>query len=122
MNTCRLAAEVDAEICVIGSIPIAVTGRPPVFACPAVAAAGDIFRRHAAATSVPVYAWGVMPDHVHRILGASPTCDIVTFVGQTLAQREAWRRGIKGHVLADQLLGPTVFAAMSDSSRSSSTS
>ena len=39
-----------------------------------------------------------MPEHVHLILGASPTGDIVTFVGQfkNLAQREAWRRGIEG--------------------------
>ena len=84
----------------ICSITIAVKGRAPVFACPAVAAAAvDVLRRHAATTGVPVYAWCVMPDHVHLILGASPpTCDIVTFVGQVknLAQREAWRRGIKG--------------------------
>ena len=58
----------------------------------------DVLRRHAAATGVPVYAWGVMPDPVHLILGASPTCDIVTVVGQckNLAPREAWRRGITG--------------------------
>ena len=39
-----------------------------------------------------------MPEHVHLILGASPTGDIVTFVGQVmnLSQRAAWRRGIKG--------------------------
>ena len=39
-----------------------------------------------------------MPDPVHLILGASPTCDIVTFVGpfKNLAQREAWRLGVKG--------------------------
>ena len=81
------------------SITIAVKGRAPVFACLAVAAAAvDVLRRHAAATGVPVYAWGVMPDHVHLILGASPTCDIAPFVGQfkNLAQREAPRRGIKG--------------------------
>ena len=93
----RLAAEVYADIGVICSIPIAVKGRAPVFVCPAVAAA-DVLRRHAAATSVPVCAWCVMPDHGHLILGASPSCDIVRFVGQVknLAQREAWRRGIKG--------------------------
>ena len=114
----------------IGSIPIAVTGHPPVFACPAVAAAGDIFRRHAAATSVPVYAWGVMPDHVHLILGASPTCDIVTFVGQwkNLAQREPSRRGIKGtfgqtsfrdHSLrGDERLDPVVGYVMNNPVRS----
>ena len=69
----------------------------PVFACPAVAAV-DVLRRHAAATGVRVYAWCAMPDHVHLILGASPTCDSVTFVGQfkNLAQSEAWGRGIKG--------------------------
>ena len=70
-----------------------------MFACPAVAAAAvDILRRHAAATGVAVDAWYVMPERVHLILGASPTCDIVTFLGQfkNLAQREAWRRGIKG--------------------------
>ena len=88
----RLAAEVYAELGMIGSITIAVKGRAPVFACPAVAAA---------ATGVPVYAWCVIPDHVHLILGTSPTCDIVRFGGQVknLAQREAWRRGIKGTFL-----------------------
>jgi transposase IS200 family protein len=39
-----------------------------------------------------------MPDHVHLVLGSSPTCDIVTFVGQfkNLAQRKAWRLGVEG--------------------------
>jgi hypothetical protein len=39
-----------------------------------------------------------MPDHVHLLLGASPRCDTVTCVGQfkNLAQRETWRRGVKG--------------------------
>ena len=88
----RPAAEVYADIGAIRSITIAVNGRAPVFACRAVAAAAvDFLRRHAAATGVPVDAWCVMPDHIHLILGASPPCDIVTFVGQVknLAQREA---------------------------------
>jgi hypothetical protein len=44
------------------------------------------------------YVWCVMPDHVHLVLGASPTCDIVTFVGRfkNLTQREAWRFGVEG--------------------------
>ena len=108
----------------ICSITIAAKGRAPVFACLAVAAAAvDVLRRHAAASGVPVYAWCVLPDHVHLILGASPTCDVGTCVGQvkTLAQREAWRRGIKG------AFRPTSFWAhvlrgMSDSSPSSSPS
>ena len=83
----------------IRSIIIAVKGRAPVFACPAVAAAAvDVLRRHAATTGGPVYAWSVKRDRVHLIVGTSPTCDIATFVGQFthLAHREAWRRGITG--------------------------
>ena len=120
----RLPAEVYAELGMISSIPIAVKGRAPVFACPAGAAAAvDVRRRHAAATGVPVYAWCVMPDHVHLLLGASAPCDIVTFVGQfkNLAQREAWRRESRARS-GRPALGTTFFAAMSDSGRSSSTS
>ena len=94
----------------IRSIPITVKGRAPVFACPAVAAAAvDVLRRHAAAPGVPGDAWCVIPDHVHLSLGASPPCDIVTFVGQFkhLAQRDAWRRGIK------RAFGQTRFGAHS---------
>ena len=56
---------------VICSITIAVKGRAPVCASPAVAAAAvdDVLRRHAGATGVSVYAWCVMPDPVHLILG-----------------------------------------------------
>ena len=101
----------------------------PVFACPAVAAV-DVLRRHAAATGVRVYAWCAMPDHVHLILGASPTCDIVSFVGpfQTLAQREAWRHGITGtfwqtsfwdHCLGgDERLEPVVEDVLNNPARS----
>ena len=46
----RLPAEVCAELGMICSITIAVQGRAPVFACPAVAAAAvAVLRRHAAA-------------------------------------------------------------------------
>jgi REP element-mobilizing transposase RayT len=95
----RLAPNAYAEVGAICSITVAVKDRTPVFADPTVAdAAVDVLRRHAAETGVPVYAWCVMPDHVHLVLGASPTCDMVTFVGQfkNLAQREAWRLGVKG--------------------------
>ena len=79
------------------------------------AAAVDVLRRSAAATGVPGYAWGVMPDPVHLVLEASPTCDLVTFVGQVknLAQREAWRCGVKGTFWQTSFWA-TCFAAMSD--------
>jgi hypothetical protein len=56
----RLAPAVYTDIGEICSITIAMKGRTPVFANPAVAAAaGDVLRRPAAATGVPVYAWCV---------------------------------------------------------------
>ena len=55
----RLPAEVYAELGMICSIPSAVTGHAPVFACPAVAAAAVyVLRRHGAATGVSAYARG----------------------------------------------------------------
>ena len=95
----RLALQIYAEVGAICTVTIAVKGRIPVFGDPAIAdAAIEVLRRHAAATEVPVYAWCTMPDHIHLVLGASPICDIVTFVGRfkNLVQREAWRLGVTG--------------------------
>jgi REP element-mobilizing transposase RayT len=49
-------------------------------------------------TGVAVYAYCVMPDHVHLVIEPSPDCDLVTFVGQfkNLAQRAAWALGVEG--------------------------
>ena len=66
----------------------------------AAAAACDVLREHALATAMLVYAYCVMPDHVHLVLGPSESCDIVTFVGQfkNLAQRALWELGVRGKV------------------------
>ena len=72
-----------------------------MFGDPAVAAAAvEVLRERAAAAAVPVYGYCVMPDHVHLVLGPSPSCDIVTFVGQfkNLAQRAAWQHGVDGRI------------------------
>ena len=47
----------------------------------------------------PIYAFCVMPDHVHLVVGPS-RCDIVTFVAQfkNLAQRAAWGLGVRGRI------------------------
>jgi putative transposase len=81
------------------SITVAVDDRRPVFSRRDVAAdAVDVLKAHARKTGVLVHAYCIMPDHVHLVLEASATCDIVTFVGQfkNLAQRAAWRRGVDG--------------------------
>jgi len=51
-------------------------------------------------TGVQVYGYCLMPDHAHLVLGPSPTCDIIAFVGQykNLAQREVWRLGVTGRI------------------------
>lgn len=83
----------------ICSVTAAVLDRRPVFSNPAVAAAVvDVLKAHAARTGVTVHGYCVMPDHVHLVLSASPTCDLITFVGQfkNLAQRAAWALGTHG--------------------------
>lgn len=86
----------ESAVC---SITMAVAGRVPVFAEPAIAAAAAAtLVAHAERTDVSLVAWCIMPDHVHVVLSPSATCDVVTFVGQfkNLAQREAWRLGLAG--------------------------
>ena len=47
-----------------------------------------------------VFAYCLMPNHVHLVLGPSSSCDIVTFVGQfkNLAQRQVWKLGVTGRI------------------------
>ena len=95
----RLGAEAYSEMGAICSVTLGIRARAPIFANPSVAAAAvETLKGHAAKTGVPIYGYCLMPDHVHLVLGASATCDIVTFVGQfkNLAQRAAWRHGVRG--------------------------
>ena len=95
----RVDASCYAEPGGVCSITIAVKDRRRVFADPAVAAAAVcVLRERAAVTGVSVYAYCVMPDHVHVVLAPSLECDVVKFVGQfkNLAQRAAWRHGVVG--------------------------
>jgi len=54
--------------------------------------------QHAQQTGVAVWAWCLMPDHVHLVLSPSTDCDIITFVGQfkNLTLRRAWKMGFQG--------------------------
>ena len=95
----RLPRTVYSQLGTACSVTIAVRGRRRVFVDPRVAnATVTVLREHAARTGTPVYGYCVMPDHVHLVVGASPACDIVTFVGQfkNLAQRAAWGHGVAG--------------------------
>ncbi len=95
----RLDASAYAQPGAVCSLTAAVKDHLPVFANAAVAAtAVDVLRAHAAKTGTPVYAYCVMPDHIHLVVGPSSSCDITTFVGQykNLAQRAAWSCGVEG--------------------------
>ena len=95
----RLDPAVSAEVGRVCYITIGVRDRRPVFADPVVAASAvNVLRAHADLTSVCIYAFCIMPDHVHLVAEASLCCDLVTFVGQfkNLAQRAAWARGVPG--------------------------
>lgn len=95
----RLDSHCYAQLGSICSVTLAVQGRNPVFADPAVAScAVQVLRSHAERTGVRIYGFCVMPDHVHIVLGPSEACDVITFVGQfkNLAQRAAWSQGVEG--------------------------
>jgi len=97
----RLQPEAYAQAGAVCSVTIAVEGRRPRFADAAAAAAAiQVLKQHASRTGVLVYAYCIMPDHVHLLLGPSETCDLVQFVGQfkNLAQRAIWRQGVRGRI------------------------
>ncbi|MBM2827172.1 MAG: hypothetical protein HW403_1236 [Dehalococcoidia bacterium] len=98
-KTIRLPSEAYSVVGTMCSITIAVQDRRPVFADPTIASAAiQVLREHSTANAVPVYAYCIMPDHVHLVIGPSPTCDIISFVGQfkNLAQRAAWSYSVRG--------------------------
>jgi REP element-mobilizing transposase RayT len=95
----RLGAQEYRQPGAICSVTIAVQSRRPVFADLLIAqATEEILEERANATGVRVFAYCIMPDHIHIVLAPSVDCDIVTFVGQfkNLAQRAVWRHGVAG--------------------------
>jgi len=82
-------------------VTIGTQRRRAIFADPGAArAATNVRHERARKTGVQVYGYCLMPDHAHLVLGPSPTCDIIAFVGQykNLAQREVWRLGVTGRI------------------------
>lgn len=75
--------------------------RRAIFADPRAARSStNVLHDRAHNTGVQVYGYCLMPDHAHLVLGPSPTCDIIAFVGQykNLAQREVWKLGVTGRI------------------------
>jgi REP element-mobilizing transposase RayT len=85
----------------ICSTTIALRDRRPLFEQPTLASCSiEVLKQHSAKTNVPIYAFCLMPDHVHLVLSASTDCDVITFIGQfkNLAQRAIWQQGFVGHI------------------------
>jgi REP element-mobilizing transposase RayT len=95
----RLSAANYANTHEICSVTIAVSGRQPVFTDPLVASgAVSVLRSLAATRRVRIFAFCVMPDHVHLVLSPSEGCSVITFVGQfkNLVLRSSWKHGVAG--------------------------
>ena len=78
----------------IFSITLRVRDRQPVFSDAVYTRhCVDFLRALATMTGTRVYAYCLMPDHVHLLLGASPATSVPRFVGRwkSLCARE-WRR------------------------------
>ena len=54
-----------------------------------------LLRRRCEQNKIPLYAYCVMPDHVHLLISASKGEDIVGFVGEikSLSTKMAWQHG-----------------------------
>jgi REP element-mobilizing transposase RayT len=75
----RLPAESYDRTSSVCSVTIATLDRRPVFASRDIARASvDILRTRSENKAVPVYAFCIMPDHVHLVLSPSANCAIPT--------------------------------------------
>lgn len=95
----RLLPHAYTDTSAVFTVAFATEKRVRVFARADVAAAmASTIREHAEATGTVVYAYCVMPDHVHVLLTPSPTHSVNAFIGQVknLGQRNAWSLGVRG--------------------------
>ena len=60
----------------------------------------EVIRARSERWHAPVYAYCVMPDHVHLVLGPGSGCDVIRFVGEVknLTQRAVWAQGFEGRL------------------------
>ncbi|MHB1005589.1 MAG: REP-associated tyrosine transposase [Chloroflexota bacterium] len=83
------------------SLTTAVLGRRPVFSDHALAVeAVAVLRHQAVQTGVKVYAYCLMPDHLHLVIEPGPVCAVTAYVGRckSLITRAAWTHGLQGAI------------------------
>ena len=97
----RLDRDVYAQTGYVCSITVATVARRALFTEPALATiVVEVLKQRAEATGVRVYAYCLMPDHLHLLLSPSESCNIIDFVGgvKSLSQRQLRYAGVQGTV------------------------
>ncbi len=107
---CR-PVEVMARGARMGSIILDVRGRRPWLASRQLGpAAVTALRELARITGVAIYAYCVMPDHVHLVIGASARCDLRAFAlrFKRRVERAAWAAGLRERLFEVSFRGHVV--------------
>jgi len=60
----------------------------------------NLLKQHAGKYEIPVYAYCIMPDHVHLLISASLKKGIVDFIREikSLSTKICWKHGYKGRI------------------------
>jgi len=97
----RLGLEIYHAVDVPCSITIATKGKQKVFSNPDIAHNFvALLKEVCQKNNIPLYAYCVMPDHVHLLASASDKEGIVEFVGEvkSLSTRMVWQHGYTGTI------------------------
>jgi len=97
----RLSPEIYRAITLPCSITVATKEKRPVFSNQSLAHEFvALLHSSCEESNIPLYAYCVMPDHVHLLISASASKGIVDFVREikSLSTKMAWRHGYSGGI------------------------
>ena len=83
------------------SVTICIKGRKCIFEDKSLSSDFlDLLGNHAKRVDIPLYAYCIMPDHIHLLMSASPKKGIVEFVREvkSLSTRIFWKYGYTGKI------------------------
>ena len=97
----RLSPEIYRVIGVPCSITIATRGKQRIFSNQGLAQdLAALLKKECQENNIPLYAYCIMPDHVHLLISASDKKGIVDFVREmkSLSSKIAWQHGYIGAI------------------------
>ena len=95
----RLGPEIYRTVDIPCSVTIATKGRQNFFSDQALAHDfAALLKKVCERNDIPLYAYCVMPDHVHLLISASDTKGITAFIREikSLSTKTAWQHGYSG--------------------------